>query len=35
LMEIPLFQWTQVSKYPEWIQNIDAWFDKFEVGVNF
>jgi hypothetical protein len=35
LMEIPLFQWTQVSKYPEWIPNIDAWFDKFEVGVNF
>lgn len=29
-MEIPLFQWSRVSRHPEWIPNIDAWFDKFE-----
>jgi hypothetical protein len=34
-MEIPLFQWSQVSRHSEWIPQIDAWFDKFEVGVNF
>jgi hypothetical protein len=34
-MEIPLFQWSQVSKHPEWIPQIDAWFDRFEVDVNF
>jgi len=34
-MEILLFQCIQVSRHPEWIPNIDAWFDKFEVGVNF
>ncbi|KAJ6947721.1 hypothetical protein NC651_002174 [Populus alba x Populus x berolinensis] len=30
LMEIPLFQWSQVSRHPEWIPQIDAWFDTFE-----
>jgi len=34
-MEILLFQWSQVSRHPEWIPQIDAWFDRFEVGVNF
>ena len=34
-MEIPSFQWSQVSRHPEWIPQIDAWFDRFEVGVNF
>jgi len=24
LMEIPLFQWSQVSRHPEWRPNIDA-----------
>jgi hypothetical protein len=35
LMEIPLFQWSQVSRHPEWRPNIDAWFRRFQVGVNF
>jgi hypothetical protein len=35
LMEIPLFQWSQVSKHLEWRPNIDAWFRRFQVGVNF
>jgi hypothetical protein len=30
-MEIPLFQWSQISKHPEWMPQINAWF---EVGVN-
>jgi hypothetical protein len=34
-MEIPLFQWSQVSRHPEWITQIDAWFSRFEVSVNF
>jgi len=34
-MEISLFQWGQVSRYPEWIPQIDAWFDRFEGDVNF
>ena len=34
-MEIPLFQWSQVSRHPEWRPNIDAWFRRFQVGVNF
>jgi hypothetical protein len=34
-MEIPLFQWSQVSRHPEWIPQINAWFNRFEVGVNF
>jgi len=25
-MEIPLFQWSQVSRHPEWRPNIDTWF---------
>jgi hypothetical protein len=32
-MEIPLFQWSQVSKHPEWRPNIDVWFRRFQVGV--
>ena len=28
-MEIPLFQWSQVSRHPEWRPNIDAWFQRF------
>jgi len=31
-IEILLFQWSQV---PEWKPNIDAWFKRFPVGVNF
>jgi hypothetical protein len=34
-MEIPLFQWSQVSKLPEWRPNIDPWFRRFQVSVNF
>ena len=34
-MKIPLFQWSQVSRHPEWKPNIDAWFKRFQVGVNF
>jgi hypothetical protein len=34
-IEISLFQWSQVSRHPKWIPYIDAWFDKFKVGVNF
>jgi len=33
-MEIPLFQWSQISKHPKWMPQINAWFDRFEVGVN-
>jgi hypothetical protein len=25
-MEIPLFQWSQLSKHPDWRPYIDAWF---------
>jgi hypothetical protein len=32
-MDIPLFQWSQVSRHPEWIPQIDAWFNRFEAGV--
>jgi len=28
-MEIPLFQWSQISKHPEWMPQINAWFDRF------
>jgi hypothetical protein len=34
-MEIPLFQWSQISKHPKWMPQINAWFDRFEVGVNY
>jgi hypothetical protein len=34
-MKILLFQWNQVSRYPNWRPYIDAWFRRFEVGVNF
>jgi hypothetical protein len=33
-MEIPLLQWSQVSRHLEWISQINTWFDRFEVGVN-
>jgi len=34
-MDIPLFQWSQVSRLPDWRPNIDVWFQRFEVGVKF
>jgi hypothetical protein len=34
-MEILLFQWSQVFRHPKWRPNIDAWFRRFQVGVNF
>ncbi|XP_011037152.1 PREDICTED: uncharacterized protein LOC105134443 [Populus euphratica] len=30
-IEILLFQWSQVSRHPEWKPNIDAWFKQFQV----
>jgi hypothetical protein len=33
-MQISLFQWSQITKHPEWMPQINAWFDRFEVGVN-
>jgi hypothetical protein len=33
-MEIPLFQWNQVSKHPEWKRIIDAWFRRFKININ-
>ncbi|XP_073261300.1 uncharacterized protein [Populus alba] len=33
-MEIPLFQWNQISRHPEWMPQINAWFSRFEVRVN-
>jgi hypothetical protein len=33
-MEIPLFQWSQISKHPEWMSQMNAWFNRFEVGIN-
>jgi hypothetical protein len=33
-MEIPLFYWSQVSRHPDWRPYINAWFQRFEVGVN-
>ncbi|KAL9374125.1 hypothetical protein Peur_033745 [Populus x canadensis] len=30
-MEILLFHWSQVSRHPEWIPQINAWFDRFKV----
>jgi hypothetical protein len=32
-MEIPLFQWTRVSKLPEWKLIIDVWFGRFKVSI--
>ncbi|XP_073262478.1 uncharacterized protein [Populus alba] len=29
-MEIPLFQWSQISRHPEWMPQINAWFRRFE-----
>ena len=34
-IRIPMFQWSQVSRHSEWRPNIDAWFQRFQVGVNF
>lgn len=25
-----MFQWSQVSRHPEWKPNIDAWFKRFQ-----
>ena len=33
-MEIPLFQWNQVSKHLEWKLMIDAWFGRFKSSIN-
>jgi hypothetical protein len=33
-MEIPLFQWSQISRHPEWMPQINVWFNRFEVGIN-
>jgi len=33
-MEIPLFQWSQVFKHPEWKPQVDAWFSRFKVSIN-
>jgi len=32
-MEVPLFQWSYVSKNPEWDPIIDVWFEKFKVSI--
>jgi len=32
-MKILLFQWSQVSRHPEWKPYIDTWFRTFEVSV--
>ena len=34
-MKILLFQWSRVSRHLDWKPYIDAWFQKFKVGVNF
>jgi hypothetical protein len=34
-MKILLFQWSRVSRHLDWRPYIDAWFQRFEVGVNF
>ncbi|KAL9391866.1 hypothetical protein Peur_015786 [Populus x canadensis] len=31
-MEIPLFQWSQISKHPEWMPQINAWFNRFKAA---
>jgi hypothetical protein len=33
-MKILLFQWSQVSKHPEWKPQVDAWFLRFKVSTN-
>jgi hypothetical protein len=33
-IEISLFQWSQISRHPDWKPYIDAWFRRFEVSVN-
>ncbi|KAJ6969910.1 uncharacterized protein [Populus alba] len=34
-MEIPLFQWSQISRHPEWTSQINAWFDRIEDKFNW
>jgi len=34
LIEIPLFQLSQVCRHPDWKPYIDAWFRRFGVSVN-
>jgi len=34
LMKIPLFQWSQVFKHPEWKSQVGAWFSRFKVCIN-
>ncbi|KAL9374230.1 hypothetical protein Peur_033850 [Populus x canadensis] len=31
-MEIPLFQWSQISKHPEWMPQLNAWFGRFQAA---
>jgi hypothetical protein len=33
-MEISWFQWSQVSKHPDWKPYVNAWFTRFKVSVN-
>jgi len=33
-MKIPLFQWSHVSKHPEWKPRVNAWFSRFKVSIN-
>jgi hypothetical protein len=35
LIEIPLFQLSQVCRHPDWKPYIDAWFRRFGVSVNY
>ena len=34
-MEILLFQWSQLSRHPDWRPYINPWFQRFQVGINF
>ena len=34
-MKILLFQWSQVSRHPDWRSYINVWFRRFYIGVNF
>ena len=34
-MKILLFQWSQVSRHPNWRPYINAWFQRFDISVNF
>ena len=35
LMEIILFQCSQVSKHLEWKPQVNAWFSRIKVNINF